>query len=137
MANMFMRCSFVLSSGLLLLSALFLSLPRRQTTACVAFWTLWPELQEMSCFCILLGYKLKLQGIHKSPHPVVCGRKPMPKGKDMPQAQANLQDWTLSETLCLDGWVGAWESRPRKPAVEAHSALSPRVVSAIKAGSIG
>lgn len=105
MANTFMRCSFVLSSGLLLLSALFLSLPRRQTTACVAFWTLWPELQEMSCFCILLGYKLKLQGIHKSPHPVVCGRKPMPKGKDMPQAQANLQDWTLSETLCLDGWV--------------------------------
>ena len=53
----FMRCSFVLSSGLLLLSALFLPLPRRPTTACVAFWALWPELQEMSWFCILLDCK--------------------------------------------------------------------------------
>lgn len=54
---------------------------------------------------MVLGCKQKLQGICKRPHPVVCGRKSTPEGKDMPPDRANLQDWTLSETLCLDGWV--------------------------------
>lgn len=111
--------------------------PKKADNCMCVFWTLWPELQEMSCFCILLGYKLEVARYPQESPPSGLRKKAnAQRERYSPQALK----WTcrtgLSQKHCV--WMGGCvgKSCPRKPAVEAHSALSPRVVSAIKAGSI-